>query len=101
MGIWTSAPASTTTRSSIDLGNELALGQRCLVVVGVLLRPAWQLDLLPLDLLVRNLLQQMRDDIEARALLVVRPDDVPRGELGIGGLQHGITGDRILVPLGA
>src|SRR5262245_9565004 len=43
----------------------------------------------------------MRDAIEPCSLLVVGPDDVPRRDLGISGLEHGVASARILVPPGA
>src|SRR4030095_5875823 len=90
---------SSGHKRSVDVGNEIALGDRCLVVVRVLLRPVRQLDLRLVDFLVRNQLQEMRDDVETRALLVIGTDEVPRRVFGVGRLEHRITRNRVLVPL--
>src|SRR4030095_13550575 len=57
-----------------------------------------QFDLLRLRGLVRNLAQQVRDDVQPGALLVVRPHYIPWGELEIGGCEHFVAGARIVVP---
>jgi hypothetical protein len=46
-----------------------------------------------------DLAEQVRDAVEARALLVVRSDDVPRRVLGVGGRKHPVARPRVLVPL--
>src|SRR5215831_18306262 len=75
-------------RGSVPLRNETPPRDRRLVVVGVLLRAIRQLHLRIIDLLVGNELQQLRDRVEAGALLVVGPDDVPRREALVGRLHH-------------
>src|SRR5262245_17337422 len=43
----------------------------------------------------------MRDTVQPGSLLVIGTDDVPRRESGVGGLEHHITGARILEPFAA
>ena len=69
-----------------------------LVVVGVLLGPLGQIDLLARQLLVRDHVQQVRDRVEPGALLVVGADDDPGREAGVGRLEHPIAGARVVVP---
>src|SRR6185436_13000112 len=86
-GVWdcaASAVPQTTIRQSaairaksVDFRHELPSGNRSLVVVGMLFRAARQRDLRALDLLVRNLFQDVGDRIEASAFLVIGSDDVP------------------------
>src|SRR4051812_47193760 len=61
---------------SVLLRNESPLGDRLVIVVGVLLRAIRQLDLRRLQFLVGNGAEQMRDQVEARRLLVVGAHEV-------------------------
>src|SRR5580765_1060053 len=67
---------------------EVSSLQRCLIVVFVLARTLGQLDLVALHLLVRHLVQQVADAIQACAILVVGSEDVPGGVLGVGRFEH-------------
>ena len=40
----------------------------------------------------------MRDAIESSPFLIVRTNDMPWGMLGIGSLEHGISGAGVFVP---
>src|SRR6185295_1211042 len=66
--------------------------------VATALLPLWQLHLFLRQLLVGNLLEQMRDDVEATATLVIGPRHVPRGEAGIGRGKHLVARPGIVVP---
>src|SRR6266567_740641 len=48
--------------------------------------------------LVRDLAEQVADDVEPGALLVVGVRDVPGGPRGIGGGQHRVPGSGVVVP---
>src|SRR3954469_20327472 len=86
---------------SVMLRDEAAACDRGLVVVTVLLRPIWQLHRRPIELLVREKLDQMGDRVQPGALLVVRSDDVPGRVALVGGGEHRIAGARVLVPFAA
>jgi MFS superfamily sulfate permease-like transporter len=78
-------------RTSVHLADELALLQRLLVVVFVLLRSLGQLHLLGRHGLVGDLVEDVPDAVEPRALLVVRAQHVPRRVLGVGGVHHHVA----------
>src|SRR5262245_47516508 len=81
---------------SILLGNELVLISRLAITARFL--PLGQLYFLARRLLVRNPAQEVGDEIEARAPLVVRPHHVPRRPFRIRRLEHLIAGARVVVP---
>src|SRR5215472_11074707 len=64
----------------------------------LVLLPLRQLHFLVRRLLVRSVRQQVADDVEPGAPLVVRARDVPRCESGIGRGEHLVAGARIVVP---
>src|SRR5215470_974905 len=72
----------------------------CLVVVGILLVATGQLDLVAVALrrLVRDQTEKMPDEVEARPPLVVGAHDVPGCVVGVGRLQHQVSGARVIVP---
>src|SRR5262245_31146288 len=86
------------TIPSIALWDELASGERRLVVVGMLPRAAGKRDLRMFGLLVRYQLQQVRDGVETRAPFVVGFDDPPGRDACVGDLEHRVTRARVVVP---
>src|SRR6266511_1619197 len=83
-------PLSSTVKTliSVLLGHEVSPFQRGLIVVSALVFAFEQFHFLPLYLLVGNELQEMRDAVKTRPLLVVSTEAVPGRHLRIGGLQH-------------
>src|SRR5262249_46566665 len=94
----TVATAFLLQERSIDLWHELSPRQTLLIVVRVLARSVGELHPRVLDFLVRNQFEQLRDAVEARALLVVGPDDVPGGIARVGRLEHRVARARVVVP---
>src|SRR4051812_5950517 len=84
-------PALRRPWSSVSFLDEMAPFKRRLIVVAALLRPLRQLGLRPVDLLVRNLRQDMRNDVQAGTLLVVGTHDVPGSVLGVSVLEHHVA----------
>src|SRR3954447_25166250 len=72
--------------ASVPLLDELQPAQAGLIVVTALVGPLRQLDLLPRDLLVLDLLEDRRDDVEPRASLAVGANQPPRRMPGVGRL---------------
>src|SRR5215510_6495557 len=86
-------PGATTSKPLLDeLEGMLRLS------VAPRLLPLRELDLFAWRALVGNLVEQVRDEVEARAPLVVRPHDIPRGEVGVGRLEHLVARPRVVVP---
>src|SRR5262249_54457311 len=79
-------------------GDEPPSLERRLIVIRPLLGAFRQLQLLPLDLLVGNPAEQVRDAVETGALLVVRADEVPGRVLRVGRLEHHVAGAGVVVP---
>src|SRR5215813_9749712 len=88
--------------ASIDLGDEIPTLQRRLIVVFSLVRALWQLDLLVFGLLVRDRLQNMRDDVEACPSFVIGVHQAPWRVLAVGRVQHHVArfGIRVPSPIG-
>ena len=77
-------PARTCTGSRLD--------------IAVSLLPLRQCRLIARQLLVRDLLQKVGDDVQPGAPLVVGAHDMPRRPGGVGGLEHVVARARIVVP---
>src|SRR5262249_17934516 len=88
--------SSASLLPSVDLLDELERVVRLLVSAALL--PVRQLDLLALPLLLRDLLEQMRDEIEPGAPLVVAAHHVAGGERRIGSCEHGVARGGVVVP---
>jgi len=70
-------------------------------VVGSLVTPDLALrkpDFLGARRLVRDLLEQVADEVQPHALLVLRPRHVPRRPRGVGGREHLVARLRVVVP---
>src|SRR5262249_7220042 len=65
--------------------------ERCLVVVGSLLRALGKLHLLARHFLVRDQTEQVTYAVEARAPFVVRENDVPGRKLRVRGIEHHVA----------
>src|SRR5262249_46578780 len=76
--------------------DELQGTLRLLVAVSLL--PFRQRDALARQLLIRNLLKQMRDEIEPRTPLVIAVHDEPGRKRHVGGREHVVARTRIVVP---
>src|SRR5258705_14022827 len=68
------------------------------LAVAMALLPLRQLHFVARRLLVRNLLEQVGDDVQAPAPLVVGPRHVPRRELRVRRREHLVAGPRVVVP---
>src|SRR5260221_2763343 len=82
----------------VALCDDLHPAQAGLIVVTALVGSLRELDLLPRDLLVRNCLENVRDDVEPRPSLVVGADQSPRCMLRVGRLEHHVARPRVVVP---
>src|SRR5215217_3931259 len=83
---------------SILVGNQPAPTERPLVVIRALHRALRQPDLLARDGFVWNEAEELAYAVEPGAPLVVRPEDVPRRMLRVGGVEHHVTGAGVLEP---
>src|SRR5262245_4914638 len=82
--------------SSIQLSDVFEWSLRLAIAVAALaLR---QLDLLARQLLVGNVPEKMRDQVEPGASLVVAANDIPGGEPGIRRCEHVVTRAGIIEP---
>ena len=86
---------------SIDLRHEPASRQTRLVVVGVLLRTRRAASPSAGRASCAESASAGARCVEARALLVVGPDDVPGRDARVGRLEHRVARARVVVPLGA
>src|SRR6202035_4683053 len=83
---------------SISAGDEMTFLDGFYVVILMLVGPLGKLDLLPLDLLIRQQRQDMGNAVEPGAAFVVGAHDVPRRLLAVGRREHQIARPRIIVP---
>src|SRR3954467_12400942 len=67
--------------------------------IAVRLLPLGELHLFPRGSLVRNVLEQVGDDIEPRALLVIGLGHVPGRVGSIAGREHLVPGPGVIVPV--
>src|SRR5207249_12169598 len=84
--------------SSIFLGHKTPAGQGGRIIVGVLFGALGQFDFFLPYLLIGNDAQEMRDAVEACALLVVGSHNVPGRGVGIGGIEHHVARAGVIVP---
>src|SRR5262245_133667 len=89
---------TTLSRISEFLWNEPSALERRPIVVGTLHRARGQLHLLARCFLVGDQAEQVTDAVETGAPLVIRGQDVPGGELRVGGLKHDVARLRICEP---
>src|SRR4051794_7379481 len=68
------------------------------VIVAVLVRALPEIDLLPLDLLVGDLRQDVLDPIQPRALLVIAVQDVPERGRTARRFEHRVPGAGVIIP---
>src|SRR6516165_5488645 len=85
-------------RGSEDLRNDFERVVGVLVVAAML--PFGQLDLWPLQLLVRDPAQDMGQRVEPRPPFVVGMHDIPRRPCGVAREKHLVAGPRIVEPAG-
>src|SRR5262245_46621319 len=86
------------SRPSVGLRDPMPSLHRRFVVVGVFLRTADHVDLLPSHALVGDLAEQVSDAVQPGAFLVVGSDDVPRSIRRIRGGEHHVPRVRVRVP---
>jgi hypothetical protein len=79
-------------------GRDLLVGamRRFRIAVGLL--ALGQLDLLSIDLLVRDHTEEMSDAIEPRAPLVIGVNDIPRGKRHVCGKKHIVSRAGVIIP---
>src|SRR5438270_12670496 len=97
---WPRTPEADAGRL-VPRGDEASALQGSPVVVDVLLRAIRQLHLLPGNLPVRNLIEDVANDVQPRSLLVVGRDDEPRAPLAVRCREHRVPRSRVLEPLGS
>ena len=68
----------------IPRGDEMTTLERLLVIVGALLRALRELDFWPVNFLVGNCLEDVRNAVEPRPAFVVRANNEPRRMASIG-----------------
>src|SRR5882672_9677080 len=90
--------AAPALASLVPFLYEFLPAQAGLVVIAAFVRSLRQLDLVTRDLLVRNRLEDMRDDVQPGAPLVVGADQTPGRVLGVGRIEHQIARPRVIVP---
>src|SRR6266480_6631114 len=69
-----------------------------LVIVSAFFRALGEIDFTLRQRFVRDLTKQVRNAMEPCSLFVVRAQDIPGRELRICGLEHFVSGSRIVVP---
>src|SRR4029079_9400848 len=87
------------TRLLVNLSHEAPVFHWTLVVVAVLFNSLGQLDLVGVDLLVRNCRQNVRDAIQPCAPVVVGAHHVPRRVLAVRRVEHYVARLGVAVPV--
>jgi hypothetical protein len=87
--------------SSIFLWDESPVRDRGHVVVSLFLGSLRQLNGFPRHFLVGNQVEQMSNEVQTRAPLIVGAHNMPRCILGIRGFQHLISSVGICIPFAA
>src|SRR6266516_1624045 len=92
-----SVSPGTVLPSSVVTGDRLARAQTLGSTLGPRLRLG-DLRQVYVDLLVRDAVEQMPDEIQPGAALVVGRDNVPGRLWRVGGLDHALVGRRVVPP---